>query len=113
MPKLPFARDGKYKKVWRRYELRSQLMGQQSKPSPSEEEQEGSKSPARAVKKLRLKRGESGESAPIWEAEKPAFAATRWEWRKSVLPSMQQDILGADCISTNHGPYREKAIPHE
>lgn len=86
MPKLPFARDGKYKKVWRRYELRSQPIGQQSKPSPSEEEQEGSKSPARAVKKLRLKRGESGESTPIWEAKKPAFTATRWEWRKSVLP---------------------------
>lgn len=86
MPKLPFARDGKYKKVWRRYELRSQPIGQQSKPSPSEEEQEGSKSPARVVKKLRLKRGESGESAPIWEAKKPAFTATRWEWRKSVLP---------------------------
>lgn len=86
MPKLPFARDGKYKKVWRRYELRSQPMGQQSKLSSSEEEQEGSKSPARAVKKLRLKRGELGESAPIWETKKPAFTATRWEWRKSVLP---------------------------
>lgn len=61
-------------------------MGQQSKASSSEEEQEGSKSPARAIKKLRLKPGESAESEPIWEAKKPVYTATRWDRRKSFLP---------------------------
>ncbi|OCK80371.1 hypothetical protein K432DRAFT_425789 [Lepidopterella palustris CBS 459.81] len=86
-PQAPFVRDGRIKKVWRRHELRSQPMGKQAQATSSGEEgREGSRSPTRAVKKMRLKHGEFYETTPILGNQKPAFTATRWDRRKSVLP---------------------------
>ncbi|KAF2493249.1 hypothetical protein BU16DRAFT_528568 [Lophium mytilinum] len=86
-PKSPYARDRGYKKVWHKHGLRSHSAGEQtSATSAGEEEQDMSRSPTRAVKKLRLKNEDALGNNVTVETKKPTFSATRWDRRKSGLP---------------------------
>ncbi|KAF2465480.1 uncharacterized protein BDR25DRAFT_306619 [Lindgomyces ingoldianus] len=77
------SRDGKHKKVWRRYTLRSQPA---STASADEDEVEEGSVHNRAVKKLRV-RLEGIEQVPAKSKGKQrTFKNTRWDRRKSVLP---------------------------
>ena len=96
-PQSPFARDGRYRKVWKRYETRSSSQKQEATDADESAEEEygqdyaqQAKSPGRVVKRLRVKRpsGQHAENADS-EDEQGAVAAkpTRWDRRKSGLPS--------------------------
>jgi hypothetical protein len=75
---------GKQKKVWRRYTTRSR----EAEGAPEDVEEEMHDSRARAVKKLqRMSPGAMEKSASMRHGTQRAFKATRWDRRRSVLPS--------------------------
>jgi hypothetical protein len=77
--------NGKQKKIWRRYTTRSGT----SQVAPEEEEEEDVRdSRSRAVKKLQRMSPEAMEKSAKQHGNKNVFKATRWDRRKSVLPSM-------------------------
>lgn len=77
-PQSPFSRNGRYRKVWKRYELRSQpktrpLIAEMEKKSPA-------KSPRKVVKKRALDASVDPNATPGRKGPKnKAFAPTRWE----------------------------------
>ncbi|KAF2657944.1 hypothetical protein K491DRAFT_776845 [Lophiostoma macrostomum CBS 122681] len=76
--------DGKEKKVWRRYTLRSKTTNTTEEEDEEEEQQD---SRYRAVKKLqRVRPAEMEDIAAKPKDKKRVFKATRWDRRKSVLP---------------------------
>src|SRR4051812_2148698 len=78
------TRDGKQRKIWRRYTLRSQL---EQTVSMDEAEIKEENSQARAIKKLRVRPDQFTEITTISDNKGRAFKATRWDRRKSALPS--------------------------
>ena len=94
IPKVPRAwerkpkttvRDGKEKKVWRKYGLRSQ---NEDVNNESEGEADGPNSPARVVKKLRVRPNDSLDASNGRKAKTRSARATQWDRRKSGLPSI-------------------------
>ncbi|KAL1651903.1 hypothetical protein SLS58_000026 [Diplodia intermedia] len=77
-PHSPFKRNGKYRKVWKRYELRSEPDPQ---PGPANMEKKSpAKSPRKVVKKRALDVPADPTATPGRRAPKSkAFAPTRWE----------------------------------
>ncbi|KAF2178195.1 hypothetical protein K469DRAFT_754530 [Zopfia rhizophila CBS 207.26] len=97
-PEIKISRDGKQKKVWRRYTLRSQPS---TAINSEEDEMEDGNSQVRAVKKLRVRPELLAQTARIPKKKSRAFKATRWDRRKSVLPRKKTshndpNIDGAD-----------------
>jgi hypothetical protein len=81
--------QGKQKRVWRRYTTRSR--GVETPEEDEDEEQHDSR--ARAVKKLqRMSPGAMEQSASTRQGTQRAFKATRWDRRRSVLPSRQHAL---------------------
>ena len=81
---LKVSRDGKQKKVFRRYTLRSHVTDSVDAEDEDEKEQD---SRSRAVKKLqRMSPGAMEKDATMSKGKRRAFKATRWDRRKSVLP---------------------------
>lgn len=81
--KVVILHDGKEKKVWQRYATRS------STANKSAEDTDEQDSRFRAVKKLqRVRPQEMEQLASLPKSHKHVFKATRWDRRKSVLPSM-------------------------
>jgi hypothetical protein len=80
------SRDGKQKKVFRRYTTRSRAADAQNVEEDDEEEHD---SRSRAVKKLqRMSPDAMEKNATMTKGKRRAFKATRWDRRKSVLPSV-------------------------
>jgi hypothetical protein len=79
------SRDGKQKKIFRRYATRSRAA---NTPDVDEDDEEEHDSYSRAVKKLqRMSPDAMEKNATIAKGKRRAFKATRWDRRKSVLPS--------------------------
>ncbi|KAF2798472.1 hypothetical protein K505DRAFT_414333 [Melanomma pulvis-pyrius CBS 109.77] len=78
------SRDGKQKKIFRRYTLRSRPANTQDPEEDNEEEQD---SRFRAVKKLqRMSPDAMEKNATRSKGKRRTFKATRWDRRKSILP---------------------------
>lgn len=78
--------EGRHKKVWRRYSMRSRAANTAT-PDEDEEEEQERDSRSRAVKKLQHMSPKAMEkSATLRTGRKRTFKATRWDRRKSVLP---------------------------
>lgn len=76
--------DGKQKKIWRRYPTRSRTAA--TAPNDDDEVHDAR---IRAVKKLQHMSPKAMEkSVAVPHGKKRAFRATRWDRRKSLLPSM-------------------------
>lgn len=76
---------GKQKKVWRRYTTRSRT----ANVAPEEDDHEDHDARSRPVKKLQRMSPQAIEkSTKLQWPRAHAFKATRWDRRKSVLPSM-------------------------
>jgi hypothetical protein len=81
-PHSPVANESRFKKVWKRYDLRS-LHGDDPRPHNS------ARSPGRAVKKMRIN---SPKPAPTElramrnarQSSSTRFVATKWDRRRSV-----------------------------
>ncbi|KAF2812636.1 uncharacterized protein BDZ99DRAFT_497008 [Mytilinidion resinicola] len=111
-PKSPYARDRGYKKVWHKHGLRSHSTGEQtSTTNAGDEEQDMSRSPTRAVKKLRLKNEDALGNNVTIETKKPAFSATRWDRRKSGLPRKKphQTTLDLEDLEPADGQVEDAA----
>jgi hypothetical protein len=79
------SRGGKEKKVWRRYTTRSTVA---NTAASEEDEAETEDARSRPVKKLQCVRpGEMEQTASMLKGKKRAYKATRFDRRKSVLPS--------------------------
>lgn len=79
------AGQGKEKKIWRRFNLRSRAENGADEQDVEEEEED---SRSRAVKRRQHMSPEAMEkSSSVLNGRKRAFKATRWDRRKSVLPS--------------------------
>ncbi|KAL1621739.1 hypothetical protein SLS54_005262 [Diplodia seriata] len=77
-PHSPFKRNGKYRKVWKRYELRSEPEPQTGPANM--EKKSPAKSPRKVVKKRALDVPADPTATPGRRAPKSkAFAPTRWE----------------------------------
>jgi hypothetical protein len=87
-PERATTRDGKQKKIWRRYPLRSQ-------PSTAVDEDATQDSRSRAVKKLRVRPENKEDSASRAGRKTRAARGTRWDRRRSVLPSRMHRVLNA------------------
>lgn len=75
--------QGREKKIWRRFNLRSRAAN-----APDEDQEEQHDSRSRAVKKLQHLSPQAMEKTTAGpNGKKRAFKATRWDRRKSVLPS--------------------------
>lgn len=81
------AADGKAKKIWRRFNLRSRT--EEGVEQHDDEDPEEKDVRARAVKRRQHISPKAMEkTATTTKGKKRAFKATRWDRRKSVLPSM-------------------------
>ncbi|KAF2733453.1 hypothetical protein EJ04DRAFT_272758 [Polyplosphaeria fusca] len=87
------ARDGKQKKIWRRYPLRSQPGSASSKTM---KETPDTESRSRAVKKLRVRSDGTEDIGSTANVKTRAARGTRWDRRKSVLPRKKN---GAQAVS--------------
>jgi len=77
--------QGKEKKIWRRFNLRSRNDNTTQEEADDEEEQDAR---SRAVKRRQHMSPRAMEkTAGRLNGKKRAFKATRWDRRKSVLPS--------------------------
>ncbi|KAK0644777.1 hypothetical protein DIS24_g8551 [Lasiodiplodia hormozganensis] len=77
-PHSPFTRNGKFRKVWKRYELRSQPDTETN--AANTEKNSPAKSPRKVVKKRALEAPADPTATPGRKAPKnKAFAPTRWE----------------------------------
>ncbi|GME27690.1 hypothetical protein GTA08_BOTSDO11811 [Neofusicoccum parvum] len=77
-PHSPFARNGKYRKVWKRYELRSQPKTKDS--AAATEKKSAMASPRKIVKKRALDAPADPNATPGRKGPKnKVFAPTRWE----------------------------------
>jgi len=87
--------EGKQKKLWRRYTTRPREV----EATPEDDEDEVQDSRTRAVKKLqRMSPGAMEKSASMRHGTQRTFKATRWDRRRSVLPS-RRPVFGCLCIS--------------
>jgi hypothetical protein len=77
--------EGREKKIWRRFNLKSRAAD-----STEEEEEEEHDARTRAVKKQqRVSPKAMEKTSSKLNGKKRAFKATRWDRRKSVLPSKE------------------------
>jgi hypothetical protein len=82
------TQEGREKKIWRRTTLRSRA------PETTEEEEEEHDSRSRAVKRQQNMSPKAMEKTTAKSnGKKRAFKATRWDRRKSVLPSRADFIV--------------------
>ncbi|KAF2842092.1 hypothetical protein M501DRAFT_385087 [Patellaria atrata CBS 101060] len=109
----PYARQTKYRKVWKRYDLRTRA-GQREQKSNADKEGTTSakgdmnRSPEKVVKRIRL--------ASILGArvEKPdaGAAATRWDRRRSLYPKRKRTpVLGKSTEDSVFSPTEEVVEP--
>lgn len=75
---------GKEKKIWRRFNLRSRV-DNTPQDDADDEEQDALSRPVKRRQHISPKAMEKTSTRP--NAKKRAFKATRWDRRKSVLPS--------------------------
>lgn len=78
--------EGREKKIWRRFNLRSRASDAAEEEEEEEEEEQDAR--ARPVKKLQHMSPKAMEKTTAkTNGKKRTFKATRWDRRKSVLPS--------------------------
>lgn len=76
--------QGKEKKIWRRFSLRSRA-DNTAHDETDEDEQDARSRPVKKRQQMSPKAMEKTTTRP--DRKKRAFKATRWDRRKSVLPS--------------------------
>jgi hypothetical protein len=86
--------EGKEKKIWRRFSLRSRA---DDTPQESEDDEELD-ARSRPVKRRQHLSPEAVAKSTSRLGKKRAFKATRWDRRKSVLPSTATDMY---CYNTH------------
>ncbi|KAF1991756.1 hypothetical protein K402DRAFT_459017 [Aulographum hederae CBS 113979] len=106
----PKVNDARYKRVWRRYELRREAGNQEGEGESHDEEraqihrmaQKGNAASKRSVKRLR-----TGETVQLSQVEgKVRYKATKWDRRKS--PRLHKRNVSIDQ-STMNGSQRNQA----
>ncbi|KAF1944843.1 hypothetical protein EJ02DRAFT_397812 [Clathrospora elynae] len=91
------AGEGKEKKIWRRFNLRSRV---ENTAEEAEEEEQDARS--RPVKRRQHMSPEAMEkTAGALNGKKRAFKATRWDRRKSVLPRKRATGTNVPAIDAN------------
>ena len=76
--------QGKEKKIWRRFNLRSRT-SETAQDETDQDEQDARSRPVKKRQQMSPKAMEKTTTRP--DSKKRAFKATRWDRRKSVLPS--------------------------
>ncbi|KAF2267544.1 hypothetical protein CC78DRAFT_566032 [Lojkania enalia] len=104
------SRDGREKKVWRRYALRSQPANTTS--AENEDDPQEGDSRNRAVKKLRVRSDETVEAAPTVKDKQRAFRGTRWDRRKSMLPRKKTMLRDQNSESTEETTAVDETTPY-
>ncbi|KAH7135923.1 hypothetical protein B0J11DRAFT_480042 [Dendryphion nanum] len=105
-PETVKTRDGREKKVWRRYTTRSSIAANVSLHEEGQEEEEDSR--YRAVKKLQRVRPDDMMTVAAPRAKRGAFKATRWDRRKSVLPRKKTKVVNLIDEDTNETSVSEE-----
>jgi hypothetical protein len=87
--------EGKEKKIWRRFNLRSRA---DDTPHEEAEDEEEHDARSRAVKRRQHMSPKAMEKTTHkLNGKKRAFKATRWDRRKSLLPSRAFALYGFGC----------------
>ncbi|KAL1801578.1 hypothetical protein ACET3X_001920 [Alternaria dauci] len=96
--------QGKEKKIWRRFNLRSRA---DDTPQESEDDEEQD-ARSRPVKRLQQMSPKAMEKSTSGLGKKRAFKATRWDRRKSVLPRKRAAQIGDSVISADDQAHSEE-----